>query len=63
MMATQAIKTLKLEVIAKDPAYVIQSAVKGILPKNKLTADRLSSSPRLLRMPSTLTLHRTQEIK
>lgn len=37
------LKTLKLEeVIAKDPAYVIQSAVKGMLPKNKLAADRLA---------------------
>lgn len=37
------LKTLKLEeVIAKDPAYVIQSAVKGMLPKNKLTANRLA---------------------
>lgn len=37
------LKTLKLEeVIAKDPAFVIQSAVKGMLPKNKLTANRLA---------------------
>ncbi len=33
---------LKLEeVIAKDPKIVIEHAVKGMLPKNKLAADRL----------------------
>jgi large subunit ribosomal protein L13 len=33
---------LKLEeVIEKDPARVIVEAVKGMLPKNKLAADRL----------------------
>ncbi len=37
------IKELKLEeVIEKDPAYAIKEAVKGMLPKNKLAADRLS---------------------
>ena len=36
------IKELKLEeVIEKDPARAIREAVKGMLPKNKLTADRL----------------------
>ena len=34
---------LKLEeVIEKDPAVVIREAVKGMLPKNKLAADRLA---------------------
>ena len=34
---------LKLEeVLEKDPAMVIQKAVKGMLPKNKLAADRLA---------------------
>ena len=34
---------LKLEeVIEKDPAVVIKHAVKGMLPKNKLAADRLA---------------------
>lgn len=34
---------LKLEeVIEKDPSVAIRSAVKGMLPKNKLTADRLA---------------------
>ena len=37
------IKELRLEeVIEKDPAYAIKEAVKGMLPKNKLAADRLS---------------------
>ena len=36
------LKELKLEeVIEKDPARVITQAVKGMLPKNKLAADRL----------------------
>ena len=30
------------EVIEKDPALAIESAVKGMLPKNKLQADRLA---------------------
>ena len=29
------------EVIAKDPSLAIREAVKGMLPKNKLAADRL----------------------
>ena len=34
---------LKLEeVIEKDPSVAIREAVKGMLPKNKLAADRLS---------------------
>ena len=37
------IKALKLEeVIEKDPSYAIREAVKGMLPKNKLAADRLA---------------------
>ena len=37
------LKTLKLEeVIDKNPAYAITQAVKGMLPKNKLAADRLT---------------------
>ena len=36
------LKELKLEeVIEKDPARVIVSAVKGMLPKNKLAVERL----------------------
>ena len=34
---------LKLEeVLEKDPSLAIREAVKGMLPKNKLTADRLA---------------------
>ena len=34
---------LKLEeVVEKNPAYAIREAVKGMLPKNKLAADRLA---------------------
>lgn len=37
------LKSLKLEeVIAKNPAIAIQKAVKGMMPKNKLAADRLA---------------------
>ncbi|MDO5480952.1 MAG: 50S ribosomal protein L13 [Candidatus Saccharibacteria bacterium] len=37
------LKELKLEeVIEKDPSRVITQAVKGMLPKNKLTAPRLT---------------------
>lgn len=36
------IKELSLaEIIEKDPSYAIKEAVKGMLPKNKLAADRL----------------------
>ncbi|MBR2795960.1 50S ribosomal protein L13 [Candidatus Saccharibacteria bacterium] len=37
------IKELKLEeIVEKDAARAIREAVKGMLPKNKLTADRLA---------------------
>ena len=37
------IKALSLsEVIEKDPSYAIKEAVKGMLPKNKLAADRMN---------------------
>ena len=37
------LKSLKLEeVLEKDPSYAIKEAVKGMLPKNKLAADRLA---------------------
>ena len=37
------LKTLKLEeVIEKDPSRAIKQAVKGMLPKNKLAADRMA---------------------
>ncbi len=37
------LKTLKLEeIIEKKPEYAIKQAVKGMIPKNKLAADRLA---------------------
>ena len=37
------LKELSLaEVIEKDPSYAIREAVKGMLPKNKLVADRMA---------------------
>lgn len=37
------LKELMLEeVIEKDPSYAIKEAVKGMIPKNKLAADRMS---------------------
>ena len=37
------LKSLKLEeVVEKDPSIAIKKAVKGMLPKNKLAADRLA---------------------
>lgn len=37
------LKELRLEeVIEKDPSYAIKEAVKGMIPKNKLAADRMS---------------------
>ncbi len=37
------LKELSLaEVIEKDPSYAIREAVKGMLPKNKLAADRMA---------------------
>lgn len=37
------LKELRLEeVIEKDPSYTLKEAVKGMMPKNKLAADRLA---------------------
>lgn len=37
------LKELRLEeVIEKDPSYVLKEAVKGMIPKNKIAADRLA---------------------
>ena len=36
------LKELRLEVIEKDPSYALKEAVKGMMPKNKLAADRLA---------------------
>ena len=38
-----ALKELRLEeVVEKDPTFAIKAAVKGMLPKNKLAADRMA---------------------
>ena len=37
------LRELRLEeVIEKDPSYALREAVKGMMPKNKLAADRLA---------------------
>jgi large subunit ribosomal protein L13 len=55
------IKELKLEeVIEKDPSRAIREAVKGMLPKNKLMADRLK---RLRVFESDEHAHATQSPK
>ena len=37
------LRELRLEeVIEKDPSYALNEAVKGMMPKNKLAADRLA---------------------
>ena len=52
---------LKLEeVLEKDPAVVIQKAVKGMLPKNKLAAERLK---RLKVFPGAEHAHTAQNPK
>ena len=38
-----ALKELRLEeVVEKDPTFAIKAAVRGMLPKNKLAADRMA---------------------
>ena len=55
------LKELKLEeVIEKDPARAITQAVKGMLPKNKLAADRLA---RLRVFPEAEHAHAAQNPK
>lgn len=52
---------LKLEeVLEKDPRMVIQKAVKGMLPKNKLAADRMK---RLKVFPGAEHAHTAQNPK
>ena len=52
---------LKLEeIIEKDPAIAIEHAVKGMIPKNKLAADRLA---RLRVFPGTEHAHTAQTPK
>lgn len=55
------ITSLKLEeVIEKDPAMAINEAVKGMLPKNKLAAERMK---RLRVFPGTEHAHTAQNPK
>ncbi len=55
------LKELKLEeMLEKDPATVIQKAVKGMLPKNKLAADRMA---RLRVFPGAEHAHAAQNPK
>ena len=56
-----SLKELKLEeVIEKDPARAIREAVKGMLPKNKLAAERLK---RLRVFPGAEHTHAAQNPK
>ncbi len=48
------------EMLEKDPAAVVQKAVKGMLPKNKLAADRLA---RLRVFPGAEHTHAAQNPK
>ena len=58
------LKSLKLEeVIEKDPSYAIKEAVKGMLPKNKLTADRLARLRVFDGLEHTHAAQNPQEIK
>ena len=55
------ITSLKLEeVIEKDPSYAIKEAVKGMIPKNKLSSDRLA---RLRVFPGAEHAHTAQNPK
>ena len=58
------IKELKLEeVIEKDPARAINEAVKGMLPKNKLAAERLKRLRVFAGPEHTHTAQNPKEIK
>ena len=58
------LKSLRLEeVIEKDPSYAIIEAVKGMLPKNKLQADRLARLRVFEGAEHTHTAQQPKEIK
>ena len=58
------IKELSLsEVIEKDPSYAISEAVKGMLPKNKLLADRMARLRVFAGSEHTHTAQNLKEIK
>ena len=51
------------EVLEKDPALAIREAVKGMLPKNKLAADRLARLRVFAGAEHTHTAQNPKEIK
>ena len=51
------------EIIEKDPALAIEHAVKGMLPKNKLQADRLARLRIFSGAEHTHTAQQPKEIK
>ena len=58
------LKELKLEeVLEKDPARVISEAVKGMLPKNKLAAERMKRLRVFAGAEHTHTAQNPKEIK
>ena len=58
------LKELKLEeVLEKDPARVVKEAVKGMLPKNKLAAERLKRLRVFAGAEHTHTAQNPKEIK
>lgn len=58
------LRELKLEeVLEKDPSRVIASAVKGMLPKNKLSAERLKRLRVFAGPEHTHTAQKPKEIK
>ena len=58
------LRELKLEeVLEKDPSRVIASAVKGMLPKNKLSAERLKRLRVFAGPEHTHTAQNPKEIK
>ena len=58
------IKELKLEeVLEKDPARVVEQAVRGMLPKNKLAAERMKRLRVFAGAEHTHTAQNPKEIK
>ena len=51
------------EIIEKDPALAIEHAVKGMLPKNKLQADRMARLRIFSGSEHTHTAQQPKEIK
>ena len=58
------LKELRLEeIVEKDPSLAIKAAVKGMLPKNKLAAERLARLRVFDGMEHTHTAQNPKEIK